>query len=45
MLKNTPKGGEKMTAMQKRINRMTGVSSRGARRAISNRIQSAMRAQ
>lgn len=33
-----------MTAIQRRINRVTGVSGRGGRRAISNRIQTVMRA-
>nr|DAQ66268.1 MAG TPA: hypothetical protein [Caudoviricetes sp.]DAZ09267.1 MAG TPA: hypothetical protein [Caudoviricetes sp.] len=33
-----------MTAMQRRINRATGVSGAGARRRESRRVQSSMRA-
>lgn len=37
-------GGVLMSAIQRRINRITGVSGRGGRRAASRRVQSAMRA-
>jgi hypothetical protein len=33
-----------MTAMQRQINRITGVSGAGGRRTASRRVQSAMRA-
>lgn len=33
-----------MTAMQRRINRITGVSGRGGRATASRRVQSSMRA-